>query len=238
MLRRLANAAISPFGLKIIPKQADQMHYQHDYGAGGMEAYRQEQIRANKEKLNWVWADERTLEVIAKDIEAHGLTNGICHGARNGFEVGWFNKRLNNHTMGTDISETASKFPNMVTHDFHEERPEWIGAWDFVYTNSLDQAFEPRKALATWADQLTADGRIYIEHTMQHSAAGASAMDPFGAHPMALPYLLFEWGKGHYRLADILQVEDVAKKGHVWVFVIERAQAGRQAHAPSLSSEK
>lgn len=223
MLRSAANRALSPFGLKVITKQADQMHYQHDYGAGGMEAYRAEQIRANKAKLDRVWADDRTLETIAADIESRGYKDGICHGARNGYEVGWFLNRLKIPVIGTDISPTAAKFPDMVVHDFHEQRPEWVGQWDFIYTNSLDQAFDPRKALGTWVDQLAPGGRIYVEHTMQHSAAGASAMDPFGAHPMAVPYLLFEWGKGSYRLADILHIENVEKKGHVWVFVIEHA---------------
>jgi SAM-dependent methyltransferase len=221
MLMRIVNRALAPFGVKVIPKRLDDLFYQHDYGAGGFEAYQRTQIHWNKAKLHKVWADAQTLEVVANDIERRDLKSGLCHGARNGFEVAWLGKRLRAKVIGTDISETAADFPGMVVQDFHEPRDEWVGAWDFIYTNSLDQAFDPRKALDTWADQLAPNGCIYIEHTMAHSAAGASHIDPFGAHPMAMPYLIFQWGRGKYGLADILEPSDVAGKGKVWVFVIE-----------------
>ena len=218
MFRRALNKLLGPLGLKLVPKHHDELLYQHDYGSGGYEAYRQLQIGWNKAKIDAVWADERTLKAIAEDVERRGLKTGLCHGARNGYEVEWFRKRLGTEVIGTDISDTATRFPNMVVQDFHEPRSEWLGKWDFIYTNSLDQAFDPRKALDTWSEQLGGGGCIYIEHTMQHSASGASEMDPFGAHPMAMPYLLFK--RGH-RLADIIEVEQVAGKGRVWVFVIE-----------------
>ena len=231
VIRRIANRFLRAVGLKIIPLRHDELHYQYDY-AGGFAAYRETQIRWNKAKLDWVWADPLTLEQIASDIERHALKTGICHGARNGFEVKWFRERLKTDVIGTDISETATEFPDMVVHDFHEARADWVGKFDFVYTNSLDQAFDPERALNAWADQLTSNGRIYIEHTLTgHSAAGASEMDPFGAHPMIMPYLLFEWGRGKYQLADILHTDGVsnvwdgkeAPKGHVWIFVLGKA---------------
>ena len=94
-------------------------------------------------------------------------------------------------SIGTDISETATGFPHMQLWDFHDDNPDWEGRFDFVYTNSLDQAMEPALALEAWPRQITLQGRIYIEHTMSHSAGHASAMDPFGGHPMAMPYLFF-----------------------------------------------
>lgn len=225
-MRLVANRLLAPMGVKIVPEYFDFFTYQHDYGAGGYAAYRGQQVRANKAKLSKVWADDRTLEAIAADLDARGLRTGICHGARNGYEVAWFRDRLGSEVVGTDISDTAAQFANMVVADFHEPRVEWVGAFDFVYTNALDQAFNPERALETWAGQLAPQGRIYIEHTMRHSAAGASAMDPFGAHPMVVPYLLFQWGKGKYSLTDILEPGEVAGKGKVWVFVIEREVAG------------
>lgn len=230
MLSRVLNKVLSPLDLKLIPKKNDSLVYQHRYSSYG--DYRGTQIHWNKAKIGQVWADERTLEAIATDIERRGLKTGICHGARNGFEVEWLARRLQASpslsnplqasVIGTDISDTALQFPNMVVHDFHQPRSEWREAFDFVYTNSLDQAFDPAKALSTWTDQLTENGCIYIEHTMQHSAAGASEMDPFGAHPMVMPYLFFKWGRGKYELADIIELE-ANGKGHVWVFVIRRA---------------
>lgn len=156
----------------------------------------------------------------------HGLgATGICHGARNGYEVSWFREHLGGDVIGTDISETATQFPHMHVWDFQEENPDWAGQFDFVYTNSLDQAMDPARALNVWAGQIIDRGRIYVEHTMEHSAVHAGAMDPFGAHPMVMPYLFFVWGRGRYELSDILEVE--AKKNNglkAWIFVLARYQ--------------
>lgn len=236
MLRRIVNRILRPLRLKVVPTRHDLLLYRHDYGAGGYAAYRATQIHWNKAKLEKVWADDRTLEAIAADLESRGLRSGVCHGARNGYEVSWFRERLGGEVIGTDISETATQFPNMVVHDFHERREDWVGKFDFVYTNSLDQAFDPQKALAAWSDQLALGGCIYVEHTMQHGPEGASEMDPFGAHPMTVPYLLFKWGKGKYALADILEPGEVSGKGKVWVFVIERSAAATKQ--PPASTER
>ena len=62
---------------------------------------------------------------------------------------------------------------------------------------------------------------------MSHSAGHAIAIYPFGAHPMAMPYLFFTWGRGKYELADILEIETKENDGlQAWVFVLTRA-AGR-----------
>jgi SAM-dependent methyltransferase len=220
-LRTIANWAIKPFGLKVVGAKDDLLFYQHDYADGGYDAYRETQIRWNKAKLGKVWADERTLEAVAADIERRGLQDGICQGARNGFEVQWFRKRLGTNVIGTDISDTAIQFPNMVVHDFHETRAEWRNKWDFIYTNSLDQAHSPDRAIATWVDQLTPEGRIYIEHTMAHSPKGAGEMDPFGAQPIAMPYLLLQWGTP---ATSMLMLDDVPGKGRVWVFIVGKPQ--------------
>ncbi len=128
--------------------------------------------------------------------------------------------------IGTDISETATQFPGVVVWDFHEVNPDWLGRFDFVYTNALDQAAEPERALAAWAGQLAPGGRVYVEHTASHGVAGAGEMDPFGAHPMVMPYLFFRWGKGQYALDDILEIEAKAnRRKRAWVFVL-RAECG------------
>ena len=227
MMRRVVNRLLRPIGLKVVSTRHDLLICQHDYGAGGYEAYRATQINWNKAKLQEIWADNQTLEAISADLDRRGLETGICHGARNGYEVTWFRDRLGSEVIGTDISETAAEFPHMVAHDFHERRDDWIGKFDFVYTNSLDQAFDPEKALAAWSEQLKSNGCIYIEHTMQHGPEGASEMDPFGAHPLVVPYLLFKWG-GEYALADIIEPGEVAGKGRVWVFVVERRSGAEQ----------
>ena len=222
-MRKLLDQLVRPFGLRVIKAHQAEMVYQHDY-AGGYQQYRDVQIHHNKRKIGNVWADDATLAAIASDLKAHGLgATGICHGARNGYEVEWFRKELEGDVIGTDISETALDFPNMHVWDFQDENPDWAGRFDFVYTNSLDQAMEPQRALHAWTRQLTPKGRIYIEHTMAHSAEGAGEMDPFGAHPMAMPYLFFRWGKGEYRLVEILDIAEKANtQKRAWVFVLEQ----------------
>jgi hypothetical protein len=219
-MRKTINKLLRPLNVQVVRMQDTALVYQHDYR--GYDEYRATQIRHNKRKLSSVWADGTTLERIAADLASRGLgRSGICHGARNGFEVDWFKKRLKGEMLGTDISETAAQFPDMVVWDFHDENPDWAGRFDFVYTNSLDQAMEPDKALAAWTRQLTPNGRIYVEHTMLHSPSHAGEMDPFGAHPMVMPYLFFTWGKGRYRLDDILEIDAKENNRHrAWIFVL------------------
>lgn len=233
MLRALIDLIVKPFGYKTIQvpggfrvarRLNDQLVYLHQY-AGGYDEYRDMQIFTNKRKLDRVWADEGTLAALAGYLQnrAEPARRGICHGARNGFEVEKLRALTGAEVIGTDISDTATQYPHMFVWDFHNENPQWLGAFDFVYTNSLDQAMQPDRALATWARQLTPGGVIFIEHTMGHSAAGASEMDPFGAHPMCMPYLFFKWGRGQYKLVEILEPGPKSNNGKdVWMFVLAR----------------
>lgn len=221
----LINRLTCQFGLTLTPSKNLLLVYQHDYGTGGFERYRALQILHNKRKIERVWADEETIAFLSSYLRSNvkEIKRGICHGTRRGYEQTEFGKQLGCPVLGTEISDTAKQFPNTVQWDFHERKPEWRGIFSFVYSNSLDQAFDPEKALAAWADQLTEDGLLLIEHTMLHSAASASDMDPFGAHPMVMPYLIFVWGKGKYRLVDILRPPH-KKMGmfDIWIFVIRR----------------
>lgn len=230
-MRWLLDRLVRPLGLRVIKKYHADLIYQHHY-AGGYAEYRATQIKYNKQKLSHVWADKTTLSRVVDDLRAHGLgETGICHGARNGFEVTWLREQLGGDIIGTDISETATEFPHLYVWDFHDDNSDWLGQFDFVYTNSLDQAMDPARALNAWANQITPRGRIYIEHTMAHSATSAGAMDPFGAHPMAMPYLFFIWGKDNFRLTDILEVEAKDNKDlKAWIFVLTRV--GKSPAAP------
>ena len=235
-MRRLLDKLARPLGLRVVSAHQTEFVYQHRY-EGGYRQYRETQIKYNKRKLEKIWADTVTLTAITDDLRTHGLgTTGLCHGARNGFEVIWLRDNLGSEVIGTDISETAAQFPHMHVWDFHEDNPDWQGQFDFVYTNSLDQAMNPARALEIWSRQIVPQGRIYIEHTMAHSAAGAGEMDPFGAHPMAMPYLFFIWGRGVYRLDAILEIESKENNGLMaWVFVLVRdnARLDEPAREPS-----
>ena len=227
-LRRTLDRTVRPFGLRVVKARALELFYQHDYASGGYEEYRAEQIAGNRwhqDNHTEAWADPRTLSAIADDLEAHGLgLTGCCHGARTGYEVEWLRERLGGDIIGTDIADTATQFPNMEVWDFHDDNPDWRGRFEFVYTNALDHAFEPARALKTWAAQIVPRGRIYIEHTfVGHEVVAANATDPFGAHPFIMPYLFFEWGRGDYALADILKPGAKDNNGfEAWVFVLTR----------------
>lgn len=226
---QLANKLLRYTGLALTPAKNLQMVYQHDYRAGGYERYRSVQILHNRRKIDKVWADSATLAIIAEYLRSSriAVASGICHGTRRGFEQAELARLLDCPVIGTEISETAADFPNTVQWDFHDVKPEWRDAFSFVYSNSLDQAFAPRRALDTWVGQLQPDGLLFIEHSLSHAAMGAGEMDPFGAHPMAMPYLLFEWGRGTYRLVDLIRPEDKKRgKFELWLFVVGRVAAG------------
>ena len=88
------------------------------------EKYKKIQVYFYKKKLNRIWADETTLGAIVNDLKSNGLgVNGLCHGARNGYEVEYFRKHLNSEVIGTDISDTAKNIPNMVVWVFMTKIP-------------------------------------------------------------------------------------------------------------------
>ena len=227
MLGRALNRVLGFLDLKIVRRHHDQLYYQHDYGEAGFGRYRELQIYHNKRKIDQVWADPETLGFIASWIREHRSvpTRGLCHGARNGFEQAELARLLGCEVIGTDISDTATQFPNTFEWDFHDPNPEWEGQFSFVYSNSLDQAFDPARALSTWVDQLAPEGLVFVEHTMAHSPKGSSEMDPFGAHPMIMPYLIFEWGKGRFQLEEILRPPRPKANNQLeaWIFVIGRS---------------
>ena len=69
--------------------------------------------------------------------------------------------------IGTEISDTAGQFANTVQWDFHDVNGEWVSRFDFVYSNSLDHAWNPKFALQTWLNQLNPKGRAGIGiHTL------------------------------------------------------------------------
>lgn len=198
----------------------------HEYATE--DEYVRVQTYHNVRKLDKVWADEQTLAFVVALIREHvdpiaeaSPLFGLCHGSRNGFEQAYIAKLLGDdaRVLGTDISPTAADFPNSVVWDFHKSHPDWVGACDFIYTNSLDQAWNPRAALDVWLKQLKPHGSIYIEHSELHGPAGASEMDPFGVEPFYFPYVLVEW----FGRSITLEVKTTTKAGTerpVWLFIV------------------
>jgi len=82
----------------------------HQYSS--YEEYRATQVFHNKRKVEKVWADESTLDlVVDRVVEEFGRKRrlfALCHGSRNGFEQNYISTRLDVEILGTDISDTAT----------------------------------------------------------------------------------------------------------------------------------
>lgn len=195
-IRYYINKFLNSFGYKI-SKFNDTDELVKIYKYKDYEEYKKTQIHHNKNKINYIFSDETTLnrikEYLFKKISINNI-NGICHGSRNGFEVHYFNNAIpNSNIIGTDISDNALKFKNTIIHDFHDVKKEWISYFDFVYSNSLDQSYDPKKALKVWLDQIKKDRYLFIELSDQHTVKASGKMDPFGVETFFFPYLLVEW---------------------------------------------
>jgi hypothetical protein len=85
---------------------------------------------------------------------------GMCHGAAHGLEVDLFREFL----PGVDILGT-DWFPlrnDIIRYDFHQEVERWVGKFDFVYTNSLDHAKDPKLCIKVWTNQLRESGLLFV----------------------------------------------------------------------------
>ncbi len=130
-----------------------------------------------------VFARPENIAAIASYAAARGPVRSVlCHGTRNGAEQRFFREALGDVTvLGTEIGEGASTYPNTIEWDFHETKPEWIGAWDLIYSNSWDHAFNPEKAIKAWVSCLRPNGILVLEHSEHHTVAHVRDLDPFGA---------------------------------------------------------
>lgn len=122
------------------------------------------QTEANRAKLDLVYVRKATIKAIVK--RRPQCQSVLCHGTRNGAEQRMFLELLPGaRVLGTEISDTADQFEHTVQWDFQVPRPEWVGAWDIVYSNSFDHSQDPVRALETWRDQLSAQGDLFLEHS-------------------------------------------------------------------------
>jgi hypothetical protein len=140
--------------------------------------YVAEQTAGNKKKINHVFVRKQTMLQI-KEMKAFA-GSVLCHGTRNGAEQKFFKEVYGSqlHAVGSEISDTATQFPDTVEWDFMKENPDWVGQFDIVYSNSLDHSFEPVETLKVWGDQLAPGGSLFIEHSFDPKNNNSRAMDP------------------------------------------------------------
>lgn len=124
----------------------------------------------------------------------------LCHGVRNGNELHVLRDLLLKTysdlvIFGTDISPTILNVSNGIKMDFHDSLPENYGKFDLIFSNSLDQAHNPRAALNNWIDSLNnkSTSRLALLMTASHGKLGSSQLDPFSCEPEVFPFLLLKW---------------------------------------------
>ena len=222
--RKFINIILKPLGFSLVRVKYICDYYLHKYSS--YEEYVRTQVYFNKVKLNNIWADEATLtrvkNILLVEFEGCKKIVGICHGSRNGYEQNFLRSLHSKlEVIGTDISETAKNYNNSFQWDFHGTNDDWTGNMDFIYTNSLDQSWQPNIAVQTWLSQLKKNGLLIIEHTESHGPSGASNMDPFGVRPKVMPYVLTMWFGSQISISH-----SVAKKSNMdldsFLFIIKK----------------
>ena len=223
-IKNLINFVLFKFGYRI-SKANNSGELVKIYKYKDYKEYKDTQIHFNKKKINKIWADEETLKKIVIFLNENtdlDIIKGICHGSRNGFEQNFFNKDKKFEVIGTDISDTAKDYENSYIHDFHDEKKEWINNFDFVYSNSLDQSFDPEKALNIWLDQTKENGYVIIEHSDQHGVISSGLMDPFGVEANFFPYLLSEWFGHKISIKIIKGIKINKNNAPVFLFILKK----------------
>ena len=196
-----------------------------DAAGSGRAAYRTAQSEGNARKIDSVWTDHGTIAAIAEALrqEVPKPVFGLCHGTRRGLEQQWFAEVLGCPVIGTEIADGAAQFANTVQADFHDRVADWIGRADFVYSNSWDHAFDPEAAFEVWLEQLRIGGNLVLEAAVAHGPLGASRLDPFGADPAIVPYLIADWFGDRVVLHRILhRLGGPNGTRPVWAFLFRR----------------
>ncbi|MBX2868851.1 MAG: class I SAM-dependent methyltransferase [Acidiferrobacterales bacterium] len=168
--------------------------YEDQNGNFDYDKYVEIQTWGNKSKLDFCWVAEQNIRFLAEYIQSQlgEVAKGVCHGTRQGFEQKWFSESLGIEVIGTEISDTASQFPNTIQWDFHEPHPDLIKL-DFVYSNSFDHSYDPEKSFTSWVNSLRIGGLLFIEHSKLHEEPGATQLDPFGASAEEIIDLARQW---------------------------------------------
>lgn len=232
-LHRLADAA--PPNAQRAPVSVLLHRYLRPDGSFDYESYRRIQIAGNKRKIDVVWVREENVAFLAAYIRSTigSPRFGICHGTRRGNEQAWFRKHLGCDVLGTEISDTALEFPHTIQWDFHEVKPEWIEAVDFIYSNSFDHSYDPERCLRAWMSCVRPGGLCVLEHSNLHGPEAVNELDPFGADIGVLPYLIVRWGAGEFAVRELLDAPSKHKKlRHLTFVVIQRFPRG-PAREPS-----
>jgi len=182
------------------------------------EEYKNIQIRGYNAKVNThSWVDTNSIGGLVDYIFNYNpkVSFGLCHGTRKGMEqqafIDYFkvvNKKVK--VIGTEIAQDASKkFSNTIEWDFHNVKEEWINNVDFIYSNSFDHSYDPKKCLDAWMSCLNNNGLCIIEWTTDDENS-SRPMDPFAASLEEYKELI----SSKYEILDILENNPKESKGN------------------------
>ena len=177
------------------------------------DTYKAVQQAGNIHKINLVSASEAALGELANDLLQHSFKPGfiLCHGTRNGAEQKFFRGFFPDaRIVGTEISDTATQFPDTIQWDFHEVKPEWVDSVDLIYSNSWDHSYDPKVLFAAWSRCISPKGLMVIEHTNGHLPDKRAVLDPFGATVKGLVRVVEE--NSRLKLHRVVDSSDVAKQ--------------------------
>ena len=230
MVEKTENAGKAKRAARAAEARAQGMaHVENDmtlYQYPDYETYREVQTAGNKAKLNRQFVKESHIATLAEALEA-GIGTvrfGLCHGTRRGQEQAWFAQHLSGapKVLGTEISDTASQFPNTVQWDFHDVNPDWDGRADFVYSNSWDHAFDPARAFGAWMQSLRPGGWLMLDHTRGHEPEAANALDPFAVTFERLTRMLQDQFGGVARFMPVIDTRKTNPEYRARVVVLEK----------------
>jgi hypothetical protein len=167
----------------------------------------------NKKKTK-VWAAPENIKFICEKV-LKNPTRGLCHGVRTGKEVEWFAGCLPGcEVIGTEIGDATA--PHVVKWDFNKRNPEWMGMFDFIYSNSFDHSFNLSLTLSVWAEQLKPGGLMILEMNRSHEHTGeisrpVNKMDPTGIALKELVKNIPLWINGA-EIIDVVNMPVVTKE--------------------------
>lgn len=149
--------------------------------------YIDSQVAANLKKQKNVWAKEENIKFLADYLKPRRPKQGLCHGVRQGLEQLWFSQYLQGcKVFGTEIGDVMGK--DTIKWDFNIQNPDWIGQFDFIYSNSFDHAFKPENTLQTWADQLVSGGLLILEYDRRQEHTGEISKSVNKTDPVSLRF--------------------------------------------------
>lgn len=157
-----------------------------------------------------------------RDIHNKPIEFGLCHGCRDGQELAMFEGCLGGSWVGTEIVEELCDNLRIFHHDFSDIRNDWIGKFDVIYSNSLDHARDPFRALKAWIACLSEEGSLYVEWTLWHGRLGVKGnkADCFAATDHEYEELLLKAG----RIVNKIEIEDTSRRGVKFVRKIFRVK--------------